>query len=173
MRSRTEHWTYRASDFARTLALSQTNKKNPPALTLRARWAHDLSVHCGMVCVCARGTAPLSRMRPPCCVYGLGVQRAQPSRVGDAHVYKDEGEPRGNVKPNNNSYNYTKETKRYDSDGSRHRREVRLSASGGASRNNACRVSAPYKEATRTQVRKWRRLDCPDAERICNPSATR
>ena len=105
--------------------------------------------------------------------WAKGVQRAQPSRVGDAHVYKDEGEPRGNVKPNNNSYNYTKETKRYDSDGSRHRREVRLSASGGASRNNACRVSAPYKEATRTQVRKWRRLDCPDAERICNPSATR
>ena len=47
--------------------------------------------------------------------WAKGVQRAQPSRVGDAHVYKDEGEPRGNVKPNNNSYNYTKETKRYDS----------------------------------------------------------
>ena len=41
-----------------------------------------------------------------------GVHRAQPSRVGDAHVCEDEGEPRGNMKPKNN---YTKDTKRYDS----------------------------------------------------------
>ena len=35
---------------------------------------------------------------------GVGVQRAQPSRVGDAHVCEDEGEPRGNTKPNNRTY---------------------------------------------------------------------